>query len=105
RRSGAAVRIVRTAAPDRQREPDRGGQRAHGCARAAVRGGRPASDTLDRTHMHTYAAPLRDMHFVMSELAGFDQVRELPGFEDMSIELAHAVLDEAGRFASGVLAP
>jgi alkylation response protein AidB-like acyl-CoA dehydrogenase len=55
--------------------------------------------------MHTYAAPLRDIHFVMSELAGFDQIRELPGFEDISLELAHAVLDEAGKFASGVLAP
>jgi hypothetical protein len=55
--------------------------------------------------MPAYAAPLRDMRFVMSELAGFEQVRELPGFEDISLELAHAVLDEAGKFASGVLAP
>jgi acyl-CoA dehydrogenase len=45
------------------------------------------------------------MHFVMRELAGLDQVRELPGFEDISDELAHAVLDEAGKFASGVFAP
>jgi acyl-CoA dehydrogenase len=45
------------------------------------------------------------MLFVMRELAGLDQVRELPGFEDISDELAQAVLDEAGKFASGVLAP
>jgi acyl-CoA dehydrogenase len=45
------------------------------------------------------------MHFVLRELAGFEQVRELPGFEDMSLALAHSVLDEAGKFASGVLAP
>ena len=30
----------------------------------------------------TYAAPLKDMMFVIRELAGLDAVRSLPGFEE-----------------------
>ncbi|HEY2022629.1 acyl-CoA dehydrogenase C-terminal domain-containing protein [Paraburkholderia sp.] len=55
--------------------------------------------------MSTYIAPLRDMRFVMTELAGLDALSALPGFEDATPELAEAVLDEAAKFASEVLAP
>ncbi len=55
--------------------------------------------------MSQYTAPLRDMHFVMRELAGLDQVSQLPGCEEVSGDLVDAILDEAGKFASGVLAP
>lgn len=55
--------------------------------------------------MSDYVAPLRDMHFIIEELAGLAAVAALPGCEDASEDLVHAVLAEAGRFAAGVLAP
>ncbi|MFM0504821.1 acyl-CoA dehydrogenase C-terminal domain-containing protein [Paraburkholderia caffeinilytica] len=55
--------------------------------------------------MSTYIAPLRDMRFVMTELAGLDAVSALPGFEEATPELAEAVLDEAAKLATEVLAP
>jgi 3-(methylthio)propanoyl-CoA dehydrogenase len=55
--------------------------------------------------MSTYIAPLRDMRFVMTELAGLDELASLQGFEEVSPELAEAVLDEAAKLATEVLAP
>ncbi|PWV60074.1 acyl-CoA dehydrogenase C-terminal domain-containing protein [Plasticicumulans acidivorans] len=54
--------------------------------------------------MSTYTAPIRDMLFVMTELAGLDTVAALPGFEEVP-DLAEAVLEEAGKLAGEVLAP
>jgi acyl-CoA dehydrogenase len=45
------------------------------------------------------------MHFVMRELAGLEQLAKLPGYEEATPELAEAVLEEAAKLASGVLAP
>jgi 3-(methylsulfanyl)propanoyl-CoA dehydrogenase len=55
--------------------------------------------------MSTYLAPIKDMRFVMQELAGLDEVAKLPGCEDLSADLVDAILEEAAKFASGVLAP
>lgn len=55
--------------------------------------------------MSEYVAPLREMRFVLSELAHLDEVSALPGFEEATPDLAEAVLEEAGKFASGVLSP
>ena len=55
--------------------------------------------------MSSYSAPLRDMHFVLRELAGIEQVGKLPGYEEATPDTIDAVLEEAGKFASGVLAP
>jgi len=55
--------------------------------------------------MSTYTAPIRDMQFVLKELAGLDDVAALPGYEEASADLVDAVLDEAGKFAEEVLAP
>lgn len=55
--------------------------------------------------MSTYVAPIKDMRFVMQELAGLDEVAGLPGCEDVSADLVDAILEEAGKFAGGVLAP
>jgi 3-(methylthio)propanoyl-CoA dehydrogenase len=52
-----------------------------------------------------YVAPVKDMMFVLKELAGIDQVAQLPGFEEATPDLVEAILDEAGKFAGGVLAP
>jgi alkylation response protein AidB-like acyl-CoA dehydrogenase len=53
----------------------------------------------------SYAAPVRDMLFVLRELAGFDEIAGLPGHEELSLELAEQILGENARFAAGVLAP
>lgn len=53
----------------------------------------------------SYKAPLQDMRFVMQELAGLDRLASLPGFGDAGSEVVDAVLDEADRFASDILAP
>jgi len=55
--------------------------------------------------MSDYQAPLRDMQFVLRELAGVDQVAQLPGCEEATPDLVDAILEEAGKFASGVLSP
>ena len=55
--------------------------------------------------MSTYAAPIRDMKFVINELVGLDQISALPGCEEVTSDLVDAVLEEAGKFAAGVLDP
>ncbi len=53
----------------------------------------------------TYRAPIKDMLFCMTELAGLDEVARLPGFEDFGADTARAVLDECAKFNEGVVAP
>jgi len=55
--------------------------------------------------MTAYAAPLRDIAFVLSELVGIEDIAALPGYGEATPETVGAVLEEAARFASGVLAP
>ncbi|MEF8755527.1 MAG: acyl-CoA dehydrogenase [Accumulibacter sp.] len=55
--------------------------------------------------MSEYIAPVRDMQFVLKELAGLEQVAQLPGCEEATPDLVDAVLDEAARFAEEVLSP
>ena len=55
--------------------------------------------------MSQYHAPLKEMHFVLSELAGLEQVARLPGFEDATPDTVAAVLEEAAKFATEVLDP
>lgn len=51
----------------------------------------------------TYQVPLKDIRFVLSELADLPAVCTLPGHEDCNVELVDAILDEAAKFAEGVL--
>ena len=53
----------------------------------------------------TYRAPLNDMLFCMKELAGLEQVAQLPGFEEAGLDTAQAVLEECAKFNEGVVAP
>ena len=55
--------------------------------------------------MSEYIAPIRDMQFVLKELAGIEQVAQLPGCEEATPDLVDAVLEEAAKFAEGVLSP
>jgi butyryl-CoA dehydrogenase len=53
----------------------------------------------------SYVAPLKDMVFVMNELAGLAAISQLPGCEDATPETAEAVLEENAKFCSEVVAP
>jgi alkylation response protein AidB-like acyl-CoA dehydrogenase len=53
----------------------------------------------------SYVAPLKDMLFVMNELAGLSAVNALPGCEDATPETVEAVLEENAKFCSEVIAP
>ena len=55
--------------------------------------------------MSSYAAPLKDMRFVLNELAGLGEVAKLPGYGDATPETVDAILEEASKFASEVLDP
>ncbi len=55
--------------------------------------------------MSTYRAPLKDMKFVLHELAGLEEVAKLPGYEEASPDTVDAILEEAAKFATGVLDP
>jgi len=55
--------------------------------------------------MSAYQAPLKDMRFVLNELAGLSEVAKLPGYQDASPDTVDAILEEASKFASEVLDP
>lgn len=55
--------------------------------------------------MYDYTPPIQDMRFILSELCALKEITEFPEYEDVSEELLHSILEEAGKFASGVLAP
>jgi len=55
--------------------------------------------------MSAYVAPLKDMRFVLNELAGLAEVAKLPGFEEAAADTVDAILEEASKFASEVLDP
>jgi len=52
-----------------------------------------------------YVAPIKDMLFVLHELAGLEQIQRLPGCEEATDETLKAVLEESGRFMGEVVAP
>jgi 3-(methylthio)propanoyl-CoA dehydrogenase len=55
--------------------------------------------------MSEYKAPIRDMRFVLNELAGLADVARLPGCEEVTAELVDQILEESAKFSGEVLAP
>ena len=55
--------------------------------------------------MTDYNAPLTDIRFLLNEVAGLSDIAKLPGCEEATPDLVDAVLEEAGKFAAGILAP
>ena len=53
----------------------------------------------------SYVAPLKDMLFVVNELANLPAVQSLPGCEDATPETVEAVLEENAKFCGAVVAP
>jgi alkylation response protein AidB-like acyl-CoA dehydrogenase len=54
--------------------------------------------------MPTFAAPTRDLQFVLQDLLKVSE-QDIPGFEDLDADFTSAVLEEAGKIANEVLAP
>ncbi len=55
--------------------------------------------------MSDYHAPIKDMQFVIDEIAGLDAVAALPGYEDATRDLVEAILEQAGKLANEVFSP
>jgi alkylation response protein AidB-like acyl-CoA dehydrogenase len=55
--------------------------------------------------MNAYAAPLKDMRFVMKELASLGEVGKLPGYQEATPDTVDAILEEASKFTTQVLDP
>ena len=55
--------------------------------------------------MSEYRPPVDEMLFILDSIAGIGNIARLPGCEEVTKELARAVMDEAGELASNVLAP
>lgn len=53
----------------------------------------------------SYNAPLKDMQFVLNELANLAEVNALPGCEDATPDTVEAVLEENAKFCGEVIAP
>jgi len=53
--------------------------------------------------MTAYSPPLDHMHVVLDPM--IESLARLPGYEEVDADLVNQVLEEAGKFASGALAP
>ena len=55
--------------------------------------------------MPVYRAPVKDTLFILNEVIGFERYANLPGFANATPDVVEAVLSEAGKFCSEILAP
>ncbi len=55
--------------------------------------------------MAEYRAPIREMLFVINELAGLSRLTALPGGGDATPDMAEAILEQAAELATRVIAP
>jgi len=53
----------------------------------------------------TYQAPVRDYIFLLRDVLQLERYAHLPAFADASMDTVEAILQEAGKFTSEVLAP
>ena len=55
--------------------------------------------------MSDYAAPVRDMRFVLNHVLDLEDLSRLPGYEHAEPDLVDQILEEAAKLANGVLGP
>jgi len=55
--------------------------------------------------MPTYAAPTRDINFLLNEWLDLQQYSDMAGFEDVTPEFTETVVESMGRFAENVTFP
>ncbi len=53
----------------------------------------------------SYTHPHKDAAFILRHIVGFDELCESAGLDEVNMDLAAAVLEEAGKLGSDVLAP
>ena len=53
----------------------------------------------------SYQAPYKDMQWLVEQAYQTQQLGNLESLQDFDLDLANAIMDEANKFASGVLAP
>ena len=52
-----------------------------------------------------YRAPVKDIRFILDHVVGFAEVAATPRFSEATPDLAEAILTEAGRISTDILAP
>ncbi|MDF1736841.1 MAG: acyl-CoA dehydrogenase [Minwuia sp.] len=55
--------------------------------------------------MSDYAAPVRDMRFVLNHVLDLEDLSRLPGYEHAEPDLVDQILEEASKLANGVIGP
>src|SRR5690349_8145199 len=55
--------------------------------------------------MPIYKAPTRDVRFIVNEVLKLEAYGNLPGFDSATADMIDAAVEEAGKFASEVIAP
>ena len=55
--------------------------------------------------MGEYNAPIKDMSFVIRELAGLDRILQMPDFDSITEDDVGQILEESARFSREVLSP
>jgi acyl-CoA dehydrogenase len=55
--------------------------------------------------MPIYKAPVKDAHFLLTEVFGIERYGNLPGFADLSADMLDAVLNESAKLAEDIFLP
>ena len=55
--------------------------------------------------MSAYKAPLNEFIFILKHLVNYDAHAELPGYEEVGMEMVEAILPEAAKFFENIIAP
>ena len=55
--------------------------------------------------MSSYKAPLNELMFLLKHLVNYDAHAELPGYEEVGMEMVEAILPEAAKFFENIIAP
>ncbi|MCG8506554.1 MAG: acyl-CoA dehydrogenase family protein, partial [Sphingomonadales bacterium] len=55
--------------------------------------------------MSDYSAPTKDMRFVLTHIAGLEELASFEAYQEATPDLVDAVLEEAGKLARDVIAP
>ena len=55
--------------------------------------------------MSAYKAPVQEFSFILEELVGYEKHSQLPGYQDVGLDMLNAILPEAAKFFEQVVAP
>ena len=55
--------------------------------------------------MSAYKAPVQEFSFILEELIGYEEHSQLPGYQDVGLDMLNAILPEAAKFFEQVVAP